>query len=247
LIYICIPARDEARTIGVLIWKIRKVMAEFGRDYEILVLNDASSDDTAEVLERYRGLLPLTVLTERAPIGYARGLEKLIRLALERTDYPKRDAVVTLQGDFTEHPEHIVSLVKTLEGGADVVSGVVESGRPELPRGMRIVRWLAPFLLRSSLKGAPVSDPFCGFRAYRLIVWKKAIRAMDDTPIVDGEGWAANVELLRVAAAHARRIEEVPLDLRFDIRERASRFEVVGTLKGLLRVRSHKDWTPAES
>ena len=61
MVFITIPARDEERTIGVLLWKLRKVMAEFNRPYEVIVLDDASRDGTPEVLERYRGLLPLHV------------------------------------------------------------------------------------------------------------------------------------------------------------------------------------------
>lgn len=247
MIYVCIPVHDEARTIGVLMWKIRKVMLEFGRDYEILVLNDGSGDDTAETLDRYRKTLPLTVIKEKIPVGYARGLEKLIRLALKRTNYPKRDSVVTIQGDFTEHPEHIVGLVKTLEGGADVVTGTVEAGRARVPRSQRVTRMLAPILLGKAHRAAPVSDPLCGFRAYRLIVLKKALRATGEGPMVTEDGWAANLQLLALTAAHARRIEEVPVDLRYDIRERASRFNAVGTLRSLMRVRNKRMWAPVES
>jgi len=222
-------------------------MQEFGRDYEVLVLNDGSSDDTAQTLARYEKSLPLTIAEEQAPVGYARGVEKLIRLALRRTNYPKRDSVVMIQGDFTESPEHIVPLVKTLEGGADVVSGAIESGRAKMPRPQRIARMLAPILLGKAHRTAPVSDPLCGFRAYRLIVLKKALRAMGEGAMVSEEGWAANIQLLALAAAHARRIEEVPLDLRYDIRERESRFDVIRTLRGLVRVRDGKMWAPAES
>ena len=49
MIHICIPAHNEERTIGVLMWKIRKVMADFGRDYRILVLDDATSSVDAVV------------------------------------------------------------------------------------------------------------------------------------------------------------------------------------------------------
>jgi hypothetical protein len=187
------------------------------------------------------------VIEEETPVGYAQGLEKLIRLALRRTNYPKRDSVVTMQGDFTEHPEHIIPLVKTLEGGADVVAGTVETGRAVVPRPQRLARWVAPLLLGKTHRSAPVSDPLCGFRAYRLIVLKKALRALGEGPMVSGEGWAANLQMLALSAEHARRIEEVPLDLRYDIRERKSRFNAIRTLRGLMRVRTGEMWTPIES
>ncbi|NIQ52029.1 MAG: glycosyltransferase, partial [Gemmatimonadetes bacterium] len=54
MIYVCIPTHNEASTIGVLLWKTRNVLGEFGRDYRLVVHDDASTDETAEVLQRYR-------------------------------------------------------------------------------------------------------------------------------------------------------------------------------------------------
>ncbi|MXY29616.1 MAG: glycosyltransferase, partial [Gammaproteobacteria bacterium] len=71
LVYICIPARNEENTIGVLLWKIRQVMAGFGRDYEILVLDDGSSDDTRSLLSSYRRVVPLVILYGKKRLGYA--------------------------------------------------------------------------------------------------------------------------------------------------------------------------------
>ena len=50
MLYICIPSHNEAPTIGVLLWRIRKVFQEYSREYEIIVYDDASSDETAAVL-----------------------------------------------------------------------------------------------------------------------------------------------------------------------------------------------------
>ncbi len=244
MIYITIPVHDEESTIGVLLWKIRNVMGEFGRDYEILVLDDASNDGTSGVLQRYRRSLPLRIFSSKERLGYSGAVERLIREAVDRAPYPKRDAIVTLQGDFTEHPESLVPLVKTLEGGADVVAGA--STRPEggTPFSVRIARWAAPRILRSSLRDCPISDPFSSLRIYRVIVLKKALRDLGDAPLIRMRGWAGNVELLDLAVHHARRVEEVELGLRYDIRTRKSRFRTVSTLRELRRIRGKVDWIP---
>jgi len=244
VIYIAIPVHNEESTIGVLLWKIRNVMGEFGRYYELLVFDDASTDGTPEVLGRYRRTLPLRIFRSEERLGYPASLEKLLRTAAERAPYPKRDAIVTLQGDFTEHPEDLIPLVKTLEGGADVVAGNFGGNRDGLPFSVRLARWAAPRILGSSLKECPVSDPFCGYRIYRVIVLKKALRDLGDAPLVRHSGWAANVHLLEMAVHHARRIEEVPLGLRYDIRTRKTRFSTLQTLRELNRIRGRVDWTP---
>lgn len=246
MIYLAIPVHNEESTIGVLLWKIRNVMGEFGRDYEILVLDDASTDSTREVLQRYRRTIPLRVFRSEERLGYPRALERLLREAVERAPYPKRDAVVTIQGDFTEHPSYLVPLVKTLEGGADVVTGSLSEGLEGMPWPVRFARWAAPRLMGRSLEACPVSDPFCGFRVYRVIVLKKALRDLGDAPLTTRAGWAANVELLELAVHHARRIEEVPLGLRYDIRTRRSRFRSFQTLRALNGIRGKVDWTPEE-
>jgi dolichol-phosphate mannosyltransferase len=240
VIYICIPAHNEERTIGVLLWKVRKVMLEFGRDYEVLVLDDASTDGTSGVLDRYSRVLPLRVLKEEHRAGYPGAVQRLLRETLERTSYPKRDAAILLQADFTESPDDIVPLIKALEGGADVVAGMVgANGRPA-PRVVRVARRMAPWVLGRAFGDAPVSDPLSGFRAYRLIVLKKALAEFRGRPFLTTEGWASNVELLGLVTPHARRIVEAPMTLRYHVDGRPSRLSAVRTLRGLLRVRRER-------
>src|SRR2546427_8582670 len=54
--------------------------------FRSLVADDGSSDGTGVVLASYAKVLPLTVVTHRERQGYAKSLEELLRLALQRTD-----------------------------------------------------------------------------------------------------------------------------------------------------------------
>src|SRR5918911_166029 len=121
MIYICIPSYNEAPTIGLLLWKIRQVFAGFPREYQLLVLDDASQDATPEVLERYTRVLPLTVVRHQDRRGYAESVEELLRVAVERTDRPKRDAAILMHADFAHGPQFIPDLVRRIESGADLV------------------------------------------------------------------------------------------------------------------------------
>ncbi|MFL5381134.1 MAG: glycosyltransferase family 2 protein [Longimicrobiaceae bacterium] len=224
MIYICIPALNEARTIGVLLWKIRQVMDEFPRDYHVLVLDDGSTDDTREVLEPYLRVLPVTVLRNERTQGYAAGLERLIREAANRSTHPKRDVVVTLQADFTESPDDIPLLLKKLEGGADVVGVTVTGTEGELPRAVRWSRRGLPWLLSRAKVPKELGDPLTGFRAYRVAVLRRALQDNEGRPLLTKHGWAANAELLLCVLPHVRRAEGAEVSLRYTRRERATRF-----------------------
>lgn len=235
MLYICIPAYNEAQTIGVLLWRIRKVFQEYSREYEILVYNDGSTDATAETLQPYADVLPLTVLGTSERLGYDRALDALARAASARTRYPRRDAMITMQADFTDQPEHLPELIKRFEGGADLV--VAErTVTPATPPSVRRLRWIGKWALRAAGGVPGVTDPFGALRLYRVALIRDLIKESGDTPIARGHGWGANLDLLRRAVPLARRIETVALDSRYDVRARETRIRPWADGLALFRV-----------
>jgi Glycosyl transferase family 2 len=224
VIYICVPAHNEEQTVGVVLWKVRQVMAELGRDYQLLVADDGSTDRTPSVLEPYTRVLPLTVLRNESRRGYAAALEMLLREAVRRSEYPRRDAVVVLQADFSEDPEHVATLIRRLESGADIVASNAVYGEPQPRRAYRWGRALLNRLLRRFSWPEGARDPVTGLNAYRVMCVKGALDSRPDDRLLHHEGWAANAELLRAAAPTARRIETLELELRRDRLQRSERF-----------------------
>lgn len=221
MIYVCIPSHNEAPTVGLLLWKIRQVFASFPREYQLLVLDDGSTDATAEVLERYTRVLPLTVLRHDERRGYAASVDRLFRQAVELTDRPKRDAAILMHADFAHSPQAIPDLVRRIESGADLVVGEARlEGEPS--RAHRLVRRYGPLLLRGVVSVAGVRDILSGYSILRLVVLRNALRSQSPGLFVS-DGWAANAELYWRTGRYARRVETVPTIERHDLRPRPSR------------------------
>jgi glycosyltransferase involved in cell wall biosynthesis len=234
MLYVCIPSYNEAPTIGLLLWKIRQTFTAFPREYQLLVADDASTDATAEVLEPYTRVLPLTVVRHAERRGYAASAESLLRLSLERTDRPKRDAAVLMQADFSHGPAFLPDLVRRLDSGADLVVAEASSIAGQASRSYRLVRRIGPWLLRRAVRAPGVADVISGFLAFRLVTLRHAMR---EQRLLTLDGWAANAELIGRTARLARRVDTVPVVERHDLRQRPSRVQPLDAALELWRAR----------
>jgi glycosyltransferase involved in cell wall biosynthesis len=235
MLYVCIPSYNEAPTIGLLLWKIRQTFTVFPREYQLLVADDASTDATAEVLEPYARVLPLTVVRHTERRGYAASVESLLRLSLDRTDRPKRDAAIVMHADFSHGPAYLPDLVRRLDSGADmVVAEASLTGEPS--RARRVLRRFGPRLLRRSVRAPGVSDVCSGFLAFRLVTLRHAMREHEER-LLTLDGWTANAELIGKTARMARRVDTLPVVERHDLRRRPSRVKPLDAVLDLWRAR----------
>ena len=238
MIYFCIAALNEERTVGVVLWKLRQVMTELQRDFQIIVVDDASTDATQQVLNPYARVLPLTLIRNEKQLGYAASMEIAIREAVRRSPYPKRDALITLQADFTEDPDAVPALVKRIEAGADLVTcaTLLDAGTPKaIRRARRLFSWMV-----KSREWSQLGDPFCGFRAYRVMTIKRAIETRGTSRIISWEGWAGAAELLAQTVPHSRRNDTIETTLHYKRLQRPTRFKFFPMLSQVMGMRSEK-------
>ena len=222
VLYLAIPAQNEVATIGVLLWRLRTVLAEFPREYEVVVYDDASADETADVAEQYAHAMPVTVLRGAKPVGYAGAIDALMRYVSGQTRYPRRDAMLLLQGDFTDPPGIVPEFARRFEGGADLVIGE-RTAVVDAPKPVKRLFSAAGWALRPFVRVDGVKDLTSSMRLVRISVLRDALRVAGDLPLCDGDSWTANADLLLRLVPHARRVESVPMEPTYGVRMRETR------------------------
>jgi glycosyltransferase involved in cell wall biosynthesis len=151
------PAYNDAATIGGLVAYTDAVLSRVTDDYEIIVVNDASPDDTAAVLEAIRPRFPrLKVVTHLRNRGYGGALQSGFAHAT-------KELVFYTDGDGQYDPTEILSLLPRLEG-ADLVNGYKIQRADALYRVVigRLYHWTAKLLFRLQVR-----DVDCDFRLVR--------------------------------------------------------------------------------
>jgi hypothetical protein len=234
VLYLAIPAHNEVATIGVLLWRLRTVLAEFPREYEVVVYDDASTDETAEVAAQYERAMPVTLLRGRKRLGYAGSVDALLRHVASSTRYPRRDAVLLMQGDFTDPPGIVPEFARRFEGGADLVVGerlTVADAPSAVKRLFKYGHWA----MRPFVKLGGVSDLTASMRLVRISALREAIRLAGNAPLLSGDSWTANADLLLRLAPFARRVENVPMEPTFGVRMRETRRVAMADTIGMLK------------
>jgi dolichol-phosphate mannosyltransferase len=118
LVSVVLSFRNEAATIAALVARLEAVFAAERLDYELVFVNDASTDASLETLLRLRARNPrVMVLNMSRPFGVAECVLAGLRAA-------SGDAVVYMDADLQDPPEVIPALVERWRGGADVVHTV---------------------------------------------------------------------------------------------------------------------------
>lgn len=189
-ISVAIPARNEEATIWQVVERSLRAIDELGREGEVLVVNDGSTDSTAAVLADLQALYPVVrIFTHRRSQGMTAALQRMFHAS-------RGEIVILMPADMESDPlEDIPALVRHLEDHhLDVVAGWRQGRRDSKVMASAIYN----FVMRT-LANVPVHDGN----------WIKAMRrqVIENLPPLRSD-W--HRFLLMIAVQQGFRVGEVP-------------------------------------
>ncbi len=156
---VVVPVFNEAANAAPLVSGIVEAVRPLGIPFELIVVDDGSSDGTPDVLRELIEPNPeLVVIRLRRNFGQASALQAGF-------DRARGDIIVTLDGDLQNDPRDIPRLLERLRAGADVVSGW-RVNRQDAMVVRKIPSWLANQLIRWVTR-VPIHDQGCSLKGYR--------------------------------------------------------------------------------
>ncbi len=199
---IVIPAYNESVRIRPTLHEILRHVQEQHWDAEILVVNDGSSDDTAQIVREYGKLHPQVLLVEN-PGNRGKGYS--VRNGML---HARGDICLFTDADLSSPITEAQKLFDAIGGGADIAIGSrwlrtdLQTERQPLYR--QAFGRIFNLVLRVIL-GLTFADTQCGFKAFRRDAAQRIF------PLQKIERWGFDPEILFLARRAGLEVEEVPV------------------------------------
>jgi dolichol-phosphate mannosyltransferase len=158
-ISVIVPAKNEEQNLPVLIDRLLPVLRGLGQPFEVIVVNDGSTDGSLRVLESLAAAHP-----ELRVIDLARNYGQTAAM-MAGFDHSCGDIIVPLDADLQNDPADIPRMLAKLDEGYDVVSGW-RKNRQDAAIKRNLVSRIANGLI-SRLSGVHLHDYGCTLKAYR--------------------------------------------------------------------------------
>ena len=225
-ITVMMPAYNEERDLPGLLERIQRALGPWA-DYRVLVVDDGSRDRTAEIVREAGARMPVELIRHPRNLGLGAAMRTGLRAAAQG-----EGLVVTLDADNSQDPELIRTMVDKLEQGFEVViASRFQPGAQEIgvPPHRVFLSHLSSAGIRALVRYPGVRDYTCGFRVYRGETLRRLIDTFGDGFLREN-GFSCMLELLLNLRALRVPAAEVPLVLRYDLKEGASKMRILRTM-----------------
>jgi len=159
LISIIIPVFNESESIGFLLDEVINVMSFHKFNFELIVVNDGSKDNTHQVLKQLTlKIKELCVISLRKNYGQTAAMSAGF-------DNSKGDIIITLDGDLQNEPNDIPKLISEINNGYDLICGWRFDRKDKL-LNRKIPSKIANKLI-AQVTGLKLHDYGCSLKAFK--------------------------------------------------------------------------------
>lgn len=223
---VIIPAYNEGRIIERTLDEMRAAFDQVGRDYELVVADDCSTDDTYEIVRSYAKTHPQVKVVTHAP---NRGKGAAIRTGFGGTTLP---IVAYIDADIHPAPETIARYLAELDNGFDIV--LANKWDPTSRVEHSFVRQFASTgygVFAKALFWIPIVDTQCGFKFFDRALLEKVM------PRLTIDRFGFDIELLAWCVKDGARIAALPIDIEEIRASKVNKIEVLKMFKDLMIAR----------
>ncbi len=210
---IIIPAYNETARIGPALEQVLACVHERKWPAEVIVVNDGSRDDTAEIVKRIAARDPIVRMIEN-PVNRGKGFS--VRNGML---HAVGDVMMFTDADLSSPIEETERLLAAIDDGADIAIGSrwLDKGRQTKHQPWYRQMFGRCFNAVTRLvMGLPFADTQCGFKAFR----RDAAYTVFQLQRI--ERWGFDPELLFIALKRGYKVREVPVTWGHDERSRLS-------------------------
>ena len=162
---VVIPVMNEEENVEILYNRTRDVLDEMQGSYEIIFVDDGSTDKTYESLQKiYEKVQNLKVIKFRKNFGQSAAMAAGFEQA-------RGNVVISMDGDLQNSPEDIPAMVKKLDDGCDIVAGW-RKDRKDKMLIRKVPSRIANMFIRF-LTGVRLHDTGCSLKVYRSEIIKR--------------------------------------------------------------------------
>ena len=223
-ISVIIPAFNEEAVIGNTVKEIKDFLSANFYSFEIIIVDDASSDRTLEIVNQLKNIRVLRNLTNHGK-GYT--VAKGVQVA-------RGEMILFMDADNSTPIKELKAMLPYIEDYHLVIGSRALSDSVILKRQSFIKVWLGRsgnFLIQLFILPG-IKDTQCGFKLFR-----KEIKSLFDKLTIDD--WGFDFELLFLARRHNFQIKEVPITWTNNEQSKVTLFGYIKTLVQVFKVRAN--------
>jgi len=199
-ISVIIPMYNEEENAPDTIARVEKLLQGTGEPFEIIPVNDGSTDHTLDILDEISSRDPHVRVVSYWKNG---GRGKAIRYGFKAA---RGRYIVTIDADLSYDPEYIIQMAHVLDEESDIdvvlVSPYMEGGRTEgVPRNRLLVSWMGNKVLQLAMP-EKIHTLTCIVRCYR----SEVIGSLD----LESDGKEIHLEILSKILAMGFHVREIP-------------------------------------